>query len=212
MIEVEGFILAGGASSRMGADKSRLCLGGRTFVGRVADALSLITQNVTVVTSRHAGDDFGLPVVPDIREGVGALGGLHAALAKARAPWVAVVSCDLPFVTGQLLERLSSFAGGEWEAVAPVQSDGRPQPLCALYARGPCLAVAEELLREGELRPRRLLARVRTFWVTPDLFSELPGGRLFFTNVNTPSDYERALQEIDSQTHVQVDGCGSEMI
>ncbi|MCA1636698.1 MAG: molybdenum cofactor guanylyltransferase [Acidobacteria bacterium] len=192
--EIEGFILAGGASSRMGTDKARLRLDGRTFVELVADALRPLNGRVSVVSSRPDAKTFGLAVVPDMHESLGALGGLHAALRACEGRWAAVVSCDLPFVTGALMLRLASFLCDETEAVAPLQDDGRAQPLCAVYARAACLGVAEDLIRAGELRPRRLLRRVRTRWVSFDELSDLKGSELFFTNVNTPEDYARAQQ------------------
>jgi molybdopterin-guanine dinucleotide biosynthesis protein A len=48
------------------------------------------------------------------------------------------------------------------------------------------------LIRDGELRPRVLLGRVRTRWVAFEELAELPGSANFFRNVNTPSDYEEA--------------------
>jgi molybdopterin-guanine dinucleotide biosynthesis protein A len=90
--------------------------------------------------------------------------------------------------------RLASFIGDEVEAIAPLQSDGRPQPLCALYSRAPCLPVAEDLIRALELRPRVLLGRVRTRWVSFEELSDIEGAQLFFHNVNTPEDYARALE------------------
>ena len=192
MLDTEGFILAGGFSSRMGEDKSRLRLGGRTFVEIAARALSKVSSGVRVVGSRPGVESHGLAVVRDIHEGLGALGGLHAALAACRAPWAAVVSCDLPFVTAELFERLASLRGEDADAVAPLQEDGRPQPLCALYAAARCLEAAEELIRAGELRPRALLRTVRTRWVRFEELSDLDGARLFFHNVNTPAEYEEA--------------------
>ena len=164
MPDLEGFILAGGASSRMGEDKSRLRLGGRTFVERIARALAPFAPHVSLVSSRPEAAAHGLPVVHDLYEARGALGGIHAALAGCRAPWAIVVSCDLPFVTRELFERLLSLRTGVEDAVAPVQDDGRPQPLCALYAAAPCARAADELIRADELRPRELLRRVRTRW------------------------------------------------
>lgn len=190
--DVEGFILAGGASSRMGTDKARLRLGGETFVARAARALSGLTTLTRVVSSRAGGEEFGLPVVADVYEAAGALGGLHAALAACRAGWAAVVSCDLPFVTAELFARLAGLRAAGIEAVVPVQADGRPQPLCALYARSPALAVAERLLAAGERRPRALAAQLRTRWVGHGELADLGGARLFFLNVNTPAEYERA--------------------
>jgi len=193
MRDLEGFILVGGASSRMGSDKSRLSLGGQTFVERARAALSSVASRVSVVSAR-AGDGWHeLPLVRDVFEGAGALGGLHAALASARADWVAVVSCDLPFVTGELFERLASLRSPDLDAVAPRQRDGRPQPLCTLYARANCLHAAGELLETGELRPRVLLAQMRTRWVGHAELADLDGAEHFFTNVNTPEDYALAV-------------------
>jgi molybdenum cofactor guanylyltransferase len=197
MPEVEGFILAGGASSRMGADKAHLRLGGRTLVGRAAAALGAVTSGVSVVSSKPDAAAFGLPVVPDLLEGRGALGGLHAALAHANSGWAMILSCDLPFVTAALCERLDALRGPEADAVAPLQPDGRPQPLCALYARAACLPVVVELLWADELRPRALLARVRTRWVSFDEVAHLPGAEHFFKNLNTPEDFAEALRVAD---------------
>jgi molybdopterin-guanine dinucleotide biosynthesis protein A len=193
MLDTEGFILAGGLSSRMGEDKSHLKLGGRTFVRIAADALASVSGSVSVVGSREGVESHGLTVVRDVHEGLGAMGGLHAALVACGAPWAAVVSCDLPFVTAELFGRLASLRSGEVDAVAPLQDDGRPQPLCALYAPARCLETAERLIRAGELRPRALLRAVRTRWVHFEELEELDGSRHFFDNVNTQADYERAV-------------------
>ncbi len=194
MLDVDGFILAGGASSRMGTDKARLRLGGKTFVARAEEALRAITERVCVVSARTDRTLWGLPVVKDIYLDCGALGGLHAALTDGASRWIVVVPCDLPFVTGSLLKRLASFAGEQFDAIAPVQADGRPQPLCALYRRDECLPVVEQLIRDGELRPRVLLERVRTCRVSFDELTDLDGASLFFTNINTPEDYDYACR------------------
>lgn len=202
MPDAEGFILAGGASSRMGTDKARLSLGGRTFVARIAEALRAVATEISLVGARPDGGALDLPVVADVHRDCGALGGLHAALSACRAPWAAIVSCDLPFVTGELFARLADLRTPEADAVAPLQPDGRPQPLCAIYSPARCLRRVERLLRAGERRPRVLLQEARTRWVEPAELADLRDAGLFFLNVNTPEDYERAremLKTVDSQ-------------
>jgi molybdopterin-guanine dinucleotide biosynthesis protein A len=198
MLDVEGFILAGGASSRMGADKARLRLGGLTLVETAAGALSQIAARVRVVSSRHGEELCGLAVVPDFYDDCGPLGGLHSALTHGEAEWLAVVSCDLPFVTGGLLSRLTSFVGEGVEAVVPVQADGRVQPLCALYRRRPSLEIIKRLLRRGERRPRVLVAQARTRLADFAQLADLPGSQRFFQNLNSPDDYAQALAALDT--------------
>lgn len=176
----------------MGTDKAHLRLGGQSFVEKINGELSTFTQRVSVVSSKPDACAWGLPVVMDAHRGVGALGGLHAALAHAAAPWSVVVSCDLPFVTTDLFRHLASCVGEAFDAVAPLQEDGRVQPLCAIYRTRECRREIEKLLQEDELRPRELLARVRTRFVNFDELSSLDGAENFFLNINTPEEYERA--------------------
>ena len=199
MADLEGFILAGGASRRMGTDKARLRLGGQTFIARIADALAEIAHKTSVVVAQEteAVAAYGLPLVTDVYKGCGAFGGLHAALTYGReAPWLAVVSCDLPFVTRELFARLAGLRSAAFDAVVPAPADGRAPPLCALYARAACLPQAERLLRSGEFRPRVLLEQVRTRWVGPSELADLGDAPLFFTNVNTPEDYFNARRSL----------------
>lgn len=192
MAEIEGFILVGGKSSRMGTDKARLRLGSQSFTEMVAAGLSSVSASVRLVGGPQAAGGKW-EVVPDAHKEWGALGGLHAALRACRSEWAAIVACDLPFVTGQLFQRLASLRQN-FEAVIPVQADGRPQPLCALYRRAACLSHAEELIAAGEHRPRLLIKRARARAVAPAELADLEAAELFFTNVNTPEDYERALE------------------
>jgi molybdopterin-guanine dinucleotide biosynthesis protein A len=198
MVEIEGFILAGGASRRMGADKATLRLGGRSFVERIAGALSQMTDAIRLVGARDESLRGGFPVVEDVYSQWGALGGLHAALASSRAPWAAVVACDLPFVTGELFIRLSSLREN-FDAVVPVQPDGRPQPLCALYRRDVCAERAARLITAGERRPRRLLGEIETRWVAPVELADLAHSELFFINVNTPDDFAQAKERMKDE-------------
>jgi molybdopterin-guanine dinucleotide biosynthesis protein A len=192
MFDVEGFILVGGQSSRMGSDKAQLLFGARTGVEHIAAALRPLTPKVRLVGARS--EHAGLENVPDTFAGWGALGGIHAALAACQSEWAVVAACDLPLVSGELFARLWQFANQDdpFDAIVPIQPDGRPQPLCAIYQRESCLAVATRLIAEDEHKPRTLLTSVRTRWVKFDEISDLPGAQSLFLNVNAPTDYERA--------------------
>jgi len=200
---IEGFILAGGKSRRMGTDKSQLVLGGQSFIERIAVELAAATSSVTVVSgspeleTRNSKLETGfkpLKTATDIFPEWGALGGVHAALAACSASWALVVACDFPFVTSELFATLAR--GREaFEAVAPIQEDGIPQPLCSLYRVEPCLSLAEQLIKSGERKPIALLQSVRTRWVSFSELSELPGADRFFDNINTPEDFARVSRK-----------------
>ena len=190
MFDVEGFILVGGASRRMGRDKAVLDFGGQPLLERIAGELSAIASAVSLVGARQPYSSF--KNVPDVHQHWGALGGIHAALMAAKTRWAAVVACDLPFVTSELFERLATFANHTVDTVVPVQPDGRPQPVCALYRRTTCLPEIEKLVATGEHTPRALLANVRTRYVKFPEIRDLPEAEHFFFNVNTPAELQEA--------------------
>ena len=192
MFDVEGFILVGGESSRMGSDKSRLPLEGRSSVEMVADALQPVAARVRLVGSKSV-EESSFERVPDLRLGWGPLAGIEAALHAATSDWSLIVACDLPFVTPELFERLLSHAGMA-DAVVPIQSDSHPQPLCALYRRAPCLTAAQAAIDAGKHAPRALLDTVNTHYVQFEELSDLKGAEYFFFNVNTPESYEHAKE------------------
>ena len=187
----QAFILAGGASSRMGTDKSQLLFERQTFTERIADTLRKVTDSVTVVGRTLS--DSSLPSVPDVYPQWGALGGLHAALTAATREWAIVVACDLPFVTSELFSHLATLRL-DHDAVVPIQPDGRPQPLAAFYRVEPCLRRATELIEMGRRRPLDVLEAVRTRWVAFDEIRNLDQSEWFFVNINTPKDYDEAIR------------------
>ena len=191
MKSCQAFILAGGASSRMGTDKSQLLIERQTFTERIENTLRKVTDSVALVG--HSSTDSSLPSVPDVYTQWGALGGVHAALTASTREWAIIVACDLPFVTAELFEHLASQRLDQ-EAVVPLQDDGRPQPLAALYRVDPCRQRATELIEAGQRRPLDLLETVKTRWVAFDEIRNLAQAERFFVNINTPEDYHEAIR------------------
>lgn len=210
MSRVAGYILTGGASSRMGVDKAALTLGGKSFVERAASALESISQNLYLVGGNPENNQR-LPVVPDVYQiGQGerraSILGLYSALAHADLDWAAVLACDLPFVSDQLLMRLAELGGihekSVFDAVVPIQSDGRLQPLCAFYKPTVLLPHVEGMLAAGNLRLQEILTKVKTCFIEYIEIADLPNAENLFFNVNTPEDLSRAGEIEDKHTHL----------
>jgi molybdenum cofactor guanylyltransferase len=196
--QLEAFILAGGASSRMGADKSQLLLGDQTFVERIAATLLTVTDTIRLV---GGSENSKFPTVADVYPQWGALGGLHAALSACRRDWAIVVACDLPFVTSELFRSLASHPGDDdapHDAIVPLQPDGRPQPLAALYRIDPCARRATQLIEAGRRRPLDLLQSVNTRWVDFAEIANLDQAQTFFVNINTPDDYYGIVRDLNT--------------
>ena len=178
-------ILVGGQASRFGGrDKSALVVDGRTLLDRQVETLSALTTDVLIVGRgrRHASARSVADLVP----GCGPLGGLHAALTEARGDAVAIIACDMPYVTAPFVAYLLSLAG-EADIVLP-QTERGYHPLCAVYARA-CLEPVAARLAQRRLRVQELVEDVRTRVVTSDDIERFGDRHRLLANVNTPAEY-----------------------
>ena len=130
-----------------------------------------------------------LRVVPDVRPGLGSLGGIYTAVVEAPAP-VVVVAWDMPFVSESLLGRLAEGLR-EHDACLP-QSDGRRgvEPLCAAY--GPaCREAIARSLDEGDRRAIAFHDRIAVGILPLSEVARYGDPELLFFNVNTADDLTR---------------------
>jgi hypothetical protein len=97
----------------------------------------------------------------------------------------------MPFLSLPLISYLVSQAG-DYDVVVP-EWDGRLQPLFAVY-RGSVAPHLAEQLRRGELRPIFLFEKVRTRKIDAEEIRRIDPEGLSFFNMNTPADYQAALQ------------------
>ena len=160
------------------------------MIQRVIEELLHVTPAVSVIANDPEYDRLGFPVLADLNSGIGPLEAIRVALAASLAPRVLLVACDLPFVTAELFEFLLTRIEGH-QAVVPLSTDGRLEPLCAIYSTE-ALGHVTELIGSGERKVSRLFDRVRARLVPFEDLNELDGAERFFINVNTPEDYARA--------------------
>jgi molybdopterin-guanine dinucleotide biosynthesis protein A len=189
-----GVILAGGAASRYGGlPKGLERVGGRRIIDRVTDVLRDVTDDLLLVANDPSAGDWlpGVPVQADIVPNAGGLGGIHAALHRARSA-VLIVAWDMPFVPAPLLGRLREMGDSADVAVPESDSSRRGvEPLCAFYAPA-CLPLVEQSLRDRDLRVVGFHAKVRVARLPADAVSAFGDPDVLFMNVNTPDDLARA--------------------
>ncbi|HSF25370.1 MAG TPA: molybdenum cofactor guanylyltransferase [Blastocatellia bacterium] len=197
-MNVTGFVTAGGQSSRMGTDKAWLELGGQTMISRVIAALFPVTSSVAIIANDPVYERLGLPVFADTNLGIGPLEAIRTALANTTTPRVVMAACDLPFVTSEFFSCLLEFDGSH-QAVVPLNREGLVEPLCGVYSRK-ALAQVTELIASGERKVSRLFDKVPARLVSFSEVSHLKDAELFFENINTPEEYERASDLLRQRT------------
>jgi molybdopterin-guanine dinucleotide biosynthesis protein A len=194
---LEGAILAGGKSRRMGKDKLLLPFGSTTVLGTVRRAIEPLVQRLRIVGREPSAAFAPLPSQPDLYPRLGPLSGIHAALATAEFDRVLIVACDLPFVTTEFLRGLVERLSPELDAVIPCPG-GEPLAVCAIY-RTRCLETLTARLKRPDLAAREFARSLKArFLDDSDLRTLDPSGRALL-NLNTPRDYRRALAALEER-------------
>mgnify|MGYP001563187007 CR=1 FL=1 len=192
-------IQAGGGSRRMGQDKALLDFDGQPLILRIVRRLTPLADEIFVTTDRRAGyESLGIPLISDILAGRGALGGLYTALKAARHPLVAIVACDMPFVSAELLAyQRDLLNAGSFDAVMPCSSAGF-EPFHSIYRKSSFIPIVETALEAGLWRVEDAFSRANVRFLTPSEIECYDPSGLTFTNVNTPKDLELALRHISA--------------
>lgn len=184
------FVIAGGKSSRMGADKALLEFGGMTLLDRMVEIARCITSNVQAVGNPDKYSSI-VPTVSDTYPERGPLGGIHAALRSTQSDLNLMLAVDMPFTEAEFLRYLFEVAGSSTTLVTVPHALGRFQPLCAVYRRE-FADLAEEALASGNNKVDRLFRPDVTRVVTQDEIERLAFPVSMFDNLNTPEDLDRA--------------------
>jgi molybdopterin-guanine dinucleotide biosynthesis protein A len=192
-----GIVLAGGASTRMGRDKTRLLVGGRTLLENAIATVRQAGGRALVIGPPLPAEAIGGAARIDdapLGEPAGPLRALCCGLQAAGGEAI-VLACDLPLVPWRFLRALVTALPG-FDAVVP-ESGGRRHVLLAAYGPGALVAGLEARAR-GEASVRALLPRLKVRLLgEPDLAPF--GGADILLNVNTPADAARAASWLDGR-------------
>jgi molybdopterin-guanine dinucleotide biosynthesis protein A len=186
-------IQAGGQSRRMGQNKALMPFRGEPLIARVRSRLAPIANEVLVTTNTPESYTFlGVPLVPDLQPGMGALGGLESALDAARHPLVAVVACDMPFANPALFAASRDILLTENVDVVIPKTEHGFEPFHALYRRETCLPAVRAALAQGQMKLIAWFDAVRVRALTAEEIALYDPRGLAFMNVNTPEEWQRA--------------------
>ncbi len=164
---VTGIILAGGKSSRMGAEKGLQKLCGKPLINYAIEALSGLCNTIIISSSSEDYHSLGYKVVADVIPGIGPMGGIYSALKHSETEENLVLSCDLPFVSTKLMSFILENSEG-YKVAVPWLGYKHYEPLCGFYN----LSILEQISTFIENNNYKL----------PDLFDEISINKLIVNN------------------------------
>ncbi len=205
---MNGIILAGGKSKRLGTDKTVLDFGGKMLTEVVLEAVSTVADDIVIVTnSPHLFSGLPARLTSDIEVGAGPLGGILSGLLVSEQLHNLVVACDMPFLNVELLRYMKSLTEG-FDVVIP-RLEGTLEPLHAIYSKV-CIEPIRAFLAQHNFKIIEffeiieLLGEVKVRYVEQDEIERFDPSHLSFFNINRPVDLQRAREELDrrsSPTH-----------
>ena len=182
--------LAGGKSLRLGRNKALEEISGRSLIERVMERLSLLGNDIIVVTSSNVQlPDLGVKIVTDSYPGKGNLVGIYSGLKEVLSHHALVVGCDMPLLNVALLRHLTELSTG-FDVVIPRVGD-ELEPLHAVYSKN-CLAPIEATLGEDKLKVSDFFPSVKVRYVESVEIDRFDPRHLSFFNINSEADLERA--------------------
>jgi len=194
---INGFILAGGKSERLGTDKALVKINDRTFIELAVEQMKSVFARNFICTQMQTELGFlGLPMIADHYQQAGPLAGLHAALSRSETEDNFFISCDMPLMSRELISALATWQTEK--AIVVCALAGRLQPLPGLYRKRllPLLTkMLDQASKQGTGKGpsfHGLIDQGQAEIIDP---SGLPFYRseLFF-NMNSIEDYQQVIQ------------------
>ena len=185
---IQGLVLAGGKSVRMGTDKGTL-----NFYGKNQRdvAIDLLEKNnlKTYLSVREEQDISIVNKITDKLIGLGPFGAICSAFQEnPNVAWL-VIATDLPFVNDEVIQLLLKHRNPSKAATA-IKGKGNqfPEPLITIW-EPKSYTLLLNYLAQGYSCPRKVLINSDVEIVEID--------EDFIRNINTPEDFENAQKEIN---------------
>ena len=195
-------VLAGGLSTRMGTDKTRLPWGSTTLLGEMLRKAVLTECGEILVSINRELEEseahiieearsFGrhIQLLPDTIAMKGPLSGLQSALSVGTREAYIVVSADMPWFSFHWLPswevHIDAFLQGELLAMVPYVGLQEYEPLAAIYKRS-VLDTIQEALDGEDVSMHGILDKIP--YMEMDMIEEAE----LYSNVNTRLSYKLA--------------------
>lgn len=188
--QVNGLILAGGKSIRMGRDKSHLVYHKITQQQHLYHLLQPLCNEVCISLNEHqAKAADGMSYIRDTFLGLGPTGGILSAFqSNPNVAWL-TVACDLPYLSVGIIKYLIHHRNPTKVATAFMDAENKfPEPLITIWEPKSYLVLLQ-FLSQGYSCPRKILINSDVELLqSPDTSA--------FANINTSEEYEKVRLDL----------------
>ncbi len=190
--KLNGLVLAGGKSTRMGTDKGELAYHGKPHREYLYELLEKFCDDVylSVRSEQHQNLPDNLKTITDKDQYRGPLNGMISAHQEfPEVAWL-VVATDLPLIDKNSIRQLIDQRNPEKIATAyATHQSGLPEPMFAIWESGSFPKAIKYLESGTNTCPRKFLINSNTELIFPSSDDIL-------INANNKQEYELALKKL----------------
>ena len=155
---------------------------GKLFYEHILRSFDKLPQTYISVEEEKPYEHLGLPMVVDLFDSIGPMGGICSGLDRIDCDALLVAACDMPMINQEVVNILIDKYQND-PRITVVKSGERLHPLLGIYPKT-VLDQAEELIADGCYKMMCLLEKAGYQVV------ELESESSVVQNVNTPEEYQ----------------------
>lgn len=191
-------ILAGGKSSRMKRDKAFIEFNKEKLINVIGKKFSEFCDEILVSVGKNIDSkkykkliNFNAKIVNDKIENKGPIIGILSSFKVAKNEYVAISSCDSPFIKKEVYEFLLKKAKNKDGAVVKVEKGF--EPLHAVYKREEMIKAIENVLKEGKTSPLDCFEYLNLTFISENEIRKIDKNLQTFVNINTEEDLKKFI-------------------
>ena len=185
---VNGYILAGGKSSRMGKDKGLINYNGIAIVEHIIGQIKPLVNKLVIVSNNIEYEKFGFEVINDLMKGIGPAGGIYTALRHTDLELNFIVSCDMPYINKDGVQYI--IQNSIHSQITVPEKDGITQPLVGVYSKD-CLNKWTQLIQQRKIKLQEMILHFKLNIINVN--DNILFDNNFFMNINTKKDLDNAI-------------------
>lgn len=158
-----GFVLAGGNSTRFGSNKALACIENKSFIELSIQLLEAFCDKIAISGNKKEYAPLSLKLISDEIDHIGPLGGLYSCLKYSDTEYNLFLTCDMPFLTTNTIETLLKDSS---DCSVKIYSENQffSHPFPGIYSKS-LLPIIEELIKENDYKLKSLFRRASVKYI-----------------------------------------------
>ncbi len=196
--KILGVVLAGGKSSRFGADKSEAILGNKKLINHILDKIIFKFDEILVVANHKVdfSENEKINLISDYYKDLGPLGGIYSAMKWVKDnnkpyEWITSLPTDTPFFETKLLDEFFNKINEKEKKLFFMKSNNKRHNIFGLWSLDLYRNLEKDLLENNERKVETWANKIGVEIINVNF-----EGRDPFFNINTTEDLEKAKKYI----------------